>query len=107
MRVRRWDPSGRAAWERGGVAEARFKQDGSPARGPRWGEKVANLKWKTPRSKTRSRRAANWKLGAVTTVECAQCHQPKRPHFVCGHCGTYDGRQVVEVRDEHAGHDHD
>ncbi len=29
---------------------------------------VANLKWKTPRSKTRSRRAANWKLGDVTTV---------------------------------------
>ena len=44
---------------------------------------MANLKWKTPRSKTRSRRAANWKLGDVTTVECPQCHQPKRPHFAC------------------------
>jgi large subunit ribosomal protein L32 len=68
---------------------------------------VANLKWKTPRSKTRSRRAANWQLGAVTTVECPQCHQPKRPHFVCEACGMYDGRQVVEIRDEHAGHDHE
>jgi len=66
---------------------------------------VANLKWKTPRSKTRSRRAANWKLGTVTTVECPQCHQPKRPHFTCATCGTYDGRQVVEIRDEHAGRD--
>jgi large subunit ribosomal protein L32 len=64
---------------------------------------VANLKWKTPRSKTRSRRAANWKLGEVTTVECPQCHQPKRPHFVCESCGSYDGRQVVEIR-EHAAH---
>ena len=47
------------------------------------GDTVANLKWKTPRSKTRSRRAANWKLNPVTTVECPQCHQPKRPHFAC------------------------
>jgi large subunit ribosomal protein L32 len=64
---------------------------------------MANLKWKTPRSKTRSRRAANWKLGAVTTVQCPQCHQPKRPHFACPTCGTYKGRTVVEVRDERAG----
>ncbi|MHB8461923.1 MAG: 50S ribosomal protein L32, partial [Vulcanimicrobiaceae bacterium] len=68
---------------------------------------VANLKWKTPRSKTRSRRAANWNLNPVTTVACPQCKQPKRPHFVCGHCGMYDGRQVVEIKDDHAGHAHD
>jgi len=67
---------------------------------------VANLKWKTPRSKTRSRCAANWKLNAVTTVECPQCHAPKRPHFLCEHCGTYAGRQVIEVKDDHAGHSH-
>jgi large subunit ribosomal protein L32 len=64
---------------------------------------VANLKWKTPRSKTRSRRAANWKLGDVTTVLCSQCHQPKRPHFACSTCGTYKGRQVVKMQDEPAG----
>jgi large subunit ribosomal protein L32 len=42
-------------------------------------------------------------------VECPQCHQPKRPHFVCDFCGTYDGRQVIAPRDErdHAGHNHD
>lgn len=67
---------------------------------------MANLKWKTPRSKTRSRRAANWKLNAVTTVECPQCHAPKRPHFACEHCGTYAGRQVIEMKDDHAGHTH-
>lgn len=67
---------------------------------------MANLKWKTPRSKTRSRRAANWKLGAVTAVACPQCHEPKRPHFVCGHCGFYDGRQVTNPKDEPAGHTH-
>jgi len=67
---------------------------------------MANLKWKTPRSKTRSRRAANWKLRPVTTVECAQCHSPKRPHFVCPTCGTYAGRTVVEVKDDRAGQPH-
>jgi large subunit ribosomal protein L32 len=67
---------------------------------------MANLKWKTPRSKTRSRRAANWKLNAVTTVECPQCHQSKRPHFVCANCGFYDGRQVVAPKDDHGGHKH-
>ncbi|HEY5258028.1 MAG TPA: 50S ribosomal protein L32 [Candidatus Baltobacteraceae bacterium] len=67
---------------------------------------MANLKWKTPRSKTRSRRAANWQLLPVTTVECPQCHQAKRPHFACEACGMYDGRQVVEIKDAHAGHSH-
>jgi large subunit ribosomal protein L32 len=61
---------------------------------------VANLKWKTPRSKTRSRRAANWKLNRVTTEECPQCHAAKRPHFMCEKCGTYAGRQVVEIKDD-------
>jgi len=42
----------------------------------------------------------------VTTVECPQCHQAKRPHFACEACGMYDGRQVVEIKDAHAGHSH-
>jgi large subunit ribosomal protein L32 len=67
---------------------------------------MANPKWKTPRSKTRSRRAANWKLNAVTIVECGQCHQPKRPHFACPNCGMYDGRQVIAPKEEHADHSH-
>ena len=67
---------------------------------------MANPKWKTPRSKTRSRRAANWKLNPVTTVLCTQCREAKRPHFACSNCGYYDGRQVMEPKDEHAGHSH-
>lgn len=61
---------------------------------------MANLKWKTPRSKTRSRRAANWKLAPVTAVECPQCHAPKRPHFVCPNCGMYNNREVVKPKDD-------
>ncbi|HEY56549.1 MAG TPA: 50S ribosomal protein L32 [Dehalococcoidia bacterium] len=28
---------------------------------------------------------------------CPQCHSPKLPHHVCPTCGTYDGRQVIEI----------
>ncbi|HEV3156295.1 MAG TPA: 50S ribosomal protein L32 [Candidatus Baltobacteraceae bacterium] len=65
---------------------------------------MANPKWKTPRSKTRSRRAANWRLRPVTTVACPQCHGDKLPHFVCPTCGHYGGRLVVAPRDLGAAH---
>ena len=29
--------------------------------------------------------------------ECPQCHEMKRLHQVCSHCGYYKGRQVREV----------
>ena len=61
-------------------------------------ENYGESKMEDAAQKTRSRRAANWKLGAVTTVECPQCHQPKRPHFACENCGTYKGRQVIKIR---------
>ncbi len=28
---------------------------------------------------------------------CTSCFEPKPPHQVCPHCGSYKGRQVVEV----------
>jgi len=45
----------------------------------------------------RDKRRANWKLTAPTLVSCPQCHAPKLPHHVCGECGFYDGRQVVNT----------
>ena len=57
---------------------------------------MATPKRKTPKSKTRSR-GANWKAQAPTYAECPQCRQPKLPHRVCGNCGTYAGREVIEV----------
>jgi large subunit ribosomal protein L32 len=29
--------------------------------------------------------------------ECAKCHQPKLPHRVCPHCGTYRNREYKTV----------
>jgi large subunit ribosomal protein L32 len=53
-------------------------------------------KRKQTKSKS-SMRAANWKATAPTYAECPQCHQPKLPHRVCGNCGYYAGREVLEV----------
>ena len=57
---------------------------------------MAVPKRRMSRSNTRSRRA-NWKATAVATVECPQCKSPKLPHTACSVCGTYNGRQVLEV----------
>lgn len=53
-------------------------------------------KRKMPRSRTRSRRAA-WRGRPPAYADCPQCHKPKLPHRACPNCGTYDGRQVVQV----------
>ncbi|MCH7810525.1 MAG: 50S ribosomal protein L32, partial [Chloroflexi bacterium] len=31
---------------------------------------------------------------------CTQCHSPKRSHVACAVCGTYNGRQVLDVGHE-------
>jgi large subunit ribosomal protein L32 len=30
---------------------------------------------------------------------CTSCFEPKPSHQVCPHCGSYKGRQVVEVEE--------
>lgn len=29
--------------------------------------------------------------------ECPQCHEIKRPHHICPHCGYYKDREIMEV----------
>jgi large subunit ribosomal protein L32 len=33
-------------------------------------------------------------------VPCSQCGQLMRAHHVCKSCGTYRGRQVIEMGDQ-------
>ncbi|MFC1908340.1 50S ribosomal protein L32 [Chloroflexota bacterium] len=28
---------------------------------------------------------------------CSQCHSPKMPHHICPTCGSYAGREVIDV----------
>ena len=58
---------------------------------------MAVPKKKTSKSKTRSRRAAAWKLRPASRSTCPRCSATKLPHRVCGNCGWYAGRQAVEV----------
>ncbi len=58
---------------------------------------MAVPKRKLSRSRTRHRRS-NWlRLPKPTYATCQRCKSPIRPHTVCGVCGFYAGRQVVEV----------
>jgi large subunit ribosomal protein L32 len=57
---------------------------------------VAVPKRRMSRSNTRSRRA-QWKARPVRTEPCPQCREPKLPHAACQVCGTYNGRQVIEL----------
>jgi large subunit ribosomal protein L32 len=58
---------------------------------------MAVPKRKTPRAKTRQRRASNWKLAAPARSTCPNCGAVKQPHIVCNNCGWYGGRQVIDV----------
>jgi len=54
-------------------------------------------KKKSSQSHTKERRAH---LGIVVPklVNCSQCNTPKLPHEVCHTCGTYNGREVLEIK---------
>ena len=60
---------------------------------------MAVPKRKKSRARVRHRRA-NWlRLSKPTYAVCKRCKSPVRPHTVCGVCGFYAGRQVVEVEE--------
>jgi large subunit ribosomal protein L32 len=58
---------------------------------------MAVPKKKKSKMKTRSHRAAAWKLDAPSRSVCPRCGSAKTPHVVCGNCGWYNGRQAVDV----------
>lgn len=49
--------------------------------------------------KRRGDRRSHHHLKPLQLVECPQCHNPRLPHHVCPSCGTYRGRQVLQVKD--------
>jgi large subunit ribosomal protein L32 len=51
-------------------------------------------------SKTRrNKRRSHDRLHPLSLSLCPQCHEPKLPHRVCPHCGTYKGKEIVEVEE--------
>ena len=57
---------------------------------------MAVPKRKMSRSNTRHRRS-QWKAAPIALATCDRCGSRKLPHTVCGTCGTYDKRQVLDV----------
>ena len=60
---------------------------------------MAVPKRKMSRSNTRSRRSQWLRIDKPTYAACKRCKQPLRPHTVCANCGTYGGRDVLEVEE--------
>ncbi len=51
-------------------------------------------------SKTRrDKRRTGDALAVPNLVACPKCHEPKPAHQVCPACGTYDGREVIKVKE--------
>ncbi len=46
----------------------------------------------------RGKRRANQKVATIHIVDCPNCHNPHRSHFVCPSCGTYKGLRVYEIK---------
>ncbi|MCB1041344.1 MAG: 50S ribosomal protein L32 [Acidobacteria bacterium] len=57
---------------------------------------MANPKRRTSKRRRDMRRSHD-AITAVATSNCSNCGALVRPHRVCGECGYYAGRQVVEV----------
>ncbi len=47
----------------------------------------------------RDMRRATWKMAIPAMSTCSNCSQTKLPHRVCPHCGYYNGRKIVEVKE--------
>jgi len=56
-----------------------------------------------PKRKTskarRGKRRSHFGLNPLHLDYCPQCHSPKLPHHVCLTCGTYAGREVIEIEE--------
>ena len=40
------------------------------------------------------------KLYAKSPISCPNCGDNTLPHHVCASCGTYKGREVIEIKEE-------
>ncbi|HEV8228530.1 MAG TPA: 50S ribosomal protein L32 [Candidatus Limnocylindria bacterium] len=58
-------------------------------------------KKRTPHAAQGERRS-HLALVAQHLVPCPQCKSPKPPHQVCPHCGTFRGRQVIQIKAKRA-----
>ena len=56
---------------------------------------MAVPKRRTSKARRDRRRSSVWKLPAPSFARCPHCGQLMLPHRVCGNCGYYKGREVI------------
>ncbi len=61
---------------------------------------MAVQKKKKSKSRRDMRRANHDRIDHPAISNCPQCGEPTVPHQACRECGTYRGRQVIELADE-------
>jgi large subunit ribosomal protein L32 len=54
-------------------------------------------KQRVSRGRQRNRRRHHY-LKLPQLMECPNCLQKKRTHYVCPNCGFYKGREVIQVK---------
>jgi large subunit ribosomal protein L32 len=59
---------------------------------------MANPKRRISRTRRDKRRSHHFLQPAGWSL-CTNCFEPKAPHQVCPSCGSYKGRQVLEVEE--------
>ncbi|MHC4601288.1 MAG: 50S ribosomal protein L32 [Planctomycetota bacterium] len=59
---------------------------------------MAVPKRKTSKTKKRQR-SAHKAIRVPNLASCSRCNQPVLPHRVCGNCGYYGRRKVIEVEE--------
>ncbi len=59
---------------------------------------MAVPKRRTSKSRKRLRRGHHV-AASMRTQACPRCSSPKLPHRVCGSCGYYRGKKLIEVED--------
>jgi large subunit ribosomal protein L32 len=58
---------------------------------------MAVPKRRQSKARRNSRRANHDRIGMPTFGGCRNCGAQVRPHTVCGDCGHYRGREVIEI----------
>lgn len=48
----------------------------------------------------RDKRRTHYKAKAPAVSVCSNCGEAVRPHNICGKCGFYNGRQIIETEKE-------
>ncbi len=57
---------------------------------------LMSVRMRHTKSHTHNRRSHH-ALKPVKLSSCAKCHEPILPHRMCANCGTYQGKEIVDV----------